>query len=125
MMFIGDLLDYLKDHELPISNVSELWSVFHHANKEAVTNMLKSGKIFYGTLSPGDLLYVPFGFVVSESTGSSDPVEPRWFSICQSGGRWPVAEVHFPNPCVGMQIVALIIKVQRQGARALGLVGRR
>ena len=44
--------------------------VLRQASKEQAATMVREYPVFYGTVSAGDAIYVPFGFVVSEYIGS-------------------------------------------------------
>jgi hypothetical protein len=76
MMRMSDLMTHMFSEASPeLKSVVDLWSSFHGATKDVVNAMSEKYPIFYGTVAPGEALYVPPGMVTSESVGALWEIE--------------------------------------------------
>jgi hypothetical protein len=67
MMRMSDLMAHMLSEASPdLKSVVDLWSFFQGATNDVVNAMSEKYPIFYGTVAPGEALYVPPGMVTIE-----------------------------------------------------------
>ena len=73
---VADVLQLMDECGIPTKtqkDPSAVWSFYMDLTEQMATRMLEGGgKIFQCTQGPGDLLYLPYGYVFAEKVGDAD-----------------------------------------------------
>ena len=85
---LDELRAFMTTKGIQVTTVAACWQYFKSLTRQGMDEYKASGKVYYVTQGPRDIVYVPPNFVVSEKVGGvSDCLGYRWAVVVPDNQR--------------------------------------
>ena len=85
---LDELRAFMTTKGIQVTTVAACWQYFKSLTRQDMDEYKASGKVYYVTQGPRDIVYVPPNFVVSEKVGCvSDCLGYRWAVVVPDNQR--------------------------------------